>query len=112
MESSGKRKTESFDTKLQIIDTVNAGSKSTKQITEEFGIAPTTLRTIWTNRDKILEARDFGDLSPKRKKKEFFFISHPCLIKERTPNKQRYSNHAVTLKLFYFVTLIKCKLLV
>jgi hypothetical protein len=56
---------------LQIIDTVNAGSKSKKQITEEFGIAPTTLITIWTNWDKILEARDCGDLSPKQKKKSF-----------------------------------------
>jgi hypothetical protein len=52
-----------------IIDTVNAGFKSKKQITEGFGIAPTTLITIWTNRGKILEARDCDDLSPKRKKK-------------------------------------------
>jgi hypothetical protein len=67
--SSGKRKAESVDTKLQKKNyTVNTGSKSKKQITEEFGIAPTTLRTIWTNKDNILEARDCGDLSSKRKK--------------------------------------------
>jgi DNA-binding CsgD family transcriptional regulator len=68
MASSGKKKALSLDTKLQIIDVVNAGSKSKKQIADAFGIAPTTLSTIWTNVDKILEAKDCGDLSPKRKK--------------------------------------------
>jgi DNA-binding CsgD family transcriptional regulator len=73
MASSGK-KAVYLDTKLQIIvvHVVTAGSKSKKQIAEEFGIAPTTLSTIWTTRDTILEARDCGDLSPKRKK----FIIH------------------------------------
>jgi hypothetical protein len=66
MASSGKRKAVSLDTKLLIIDAVNAGSKSKKQIAEEFGIAPTTLSIIWTNKDKILEARDCGDHSPKK----------------------------------------------
>jgi transposase-like protein len=63
MASSGKKKAVYLDTKLQIIDVVTAGSKSKKQIAEEYGIAPTTLSTIWTTRDKILEARDCGDLS-------------------------------------------------
>jgi hypothetical protein len=53
MAFSGEKKAESLDKKLQIIDAVNAGSKSKKQITEEFGIAPTTLSTIWMNREKF-----------------------------------------------------------
>ena len=57
---------------------------------------------------KILEAKGCGDLSPKRKKK----VYNLCLIKARTPNKQSHLNHAVTLNLFYFVILIKYKLLV
>jgi hypothetical protein len=67
-----------------IIDTVNAGSKSKKQITEGFGTAPTTLITIWTNRDKILDARDCGDLSPKQKQK-FYFLS---IFNKRKNTKQ------------------------
>jgi hypothetical protein len=73
MASSGKKKAVYLDAKLQIIDVVTADSKSKKQIAEEYGIAPTTLITIWTNRNKILEARDCGDLSQKRKKE---FIIH------------------------------------
>jgi hypothetical protein len=68
MASSSKQKAMSLDMKLQIIDVVNAGFKSKKQIAEEFGIAPTSLSSTWTTRDKILEARECGDLSQKRKK--------------------------------------------
>jgi hypothetical protein len=85
---------------MQINDGVNAGSNYKNQIAEEFGIAPTTLSTIWTNGDKILEAMVCGDLSPKRKNKFLSMFDKRKNTKQAEPFKSRS----------YFKTILLCNI--
>lgn len=70
--ASNKRKCLPFDTKLQLIEEVEKGTKSKAEICREHGIAQSSLSTILKDKDKIRAAINQGTRQLKKQRMSTF----------------------------------------
>ena len=57
-----------LERKVELLEEIDKGERSKRQIAEEFGIAPSTLSGIIVNRERIMEAHNSKSFGPGRKK--------------------------------------------
>lgn len=57
-----------LERKVELLEEIDKGQRSKRQIAEEFGIAPSTLSGIIVNRERIMEAHHSKSFGPGRKK--------------------------------------------
>ncbi|KAE9534370.1 hypothetical protein AGLY_008460 [Aphis glycines] len=85
---ASKRKTLCIDQKVALIRAIEKGEKKS-DVGKRFGLSPSTVATIWKNKDKILQAETKGSSCKKIRKPKFEDLDQAMLT---WFHKQRCNN--------------------